>query len=160
MSVYGALAGGFLGTIFLEALISAASVLHLTRVSLPFLLGTAFTADRVRARKIGYAAHAASGLLFALIYFAIFAAVGHASWRFGLGLGLLQGLFVETDVLNRLLPAVHPRMGDIETAADTTRLIEAPGFLMLNYGWHNPVVLELAHAGYGAIVGATVVWVG
>jgi hypothetical protein len=44
-------------------------------------------------------------------------------------------------------------MGDASTAANRTALIEAPGFMMLNYGRSTPVVVLLAHVAYGAIVG-------
>ena len=52
-----------------------------------------------------------------------------------------------------LLPTVHPRMGDPMTSADRVALLEAPGFLMLNYGIATPVVMLVAHIAYGAIVG-------
>lgn len=37
---------------------------------MPFLLGTAVSEDRVRAKAIGYALHFIFGLLFALAYYA------------------------------------------------------------------------------------------
>ncbi len=50
MTVWGALAGGFVGTLVLTTGMRAATELRLTRIDLPFLLGTAFSADRVRAQ--------------------------------------------------------------------------------------------------------------
>ena len=50
MSIWGALAGGFVGTLVLTTALRTANELGLTRVDLPFLLGTAFTA-RSRARQ-------------------------------------------------------------------------------------------------------------
>ena len=44
MSVWGALAGGFMGTLVLTTGLRTANELGLTRVDLPFLLGTAVTA--------------------------------------------------------------------------------------------------------------------
>jgi hypothetical protein len=35
-----------------------------------------------------------------------------------------------------------------------TRLLEPPGFLATNYGRGTPVVTFIAHAAYGAILGA------
>jgi len=55
--------------------------------------------------------------------------------------------------VNVLLPAVHPRMGDPTTSADRVALLEAPGFLMMNYGIATPIVMLVAHIAYGAIVG-------
>ena len=40
MSIWGALAGGFVGTLVLTTALSAASEFGLTRMDLPFLLGT------------------------------------------------------------------------------------------------------------------------
>jgi hypothetical protein len=44
-------------------------------------------------------------------------------------------------------------MGSALSAADSTPLIEPPGFLMLNYGRRTPLVNLAAHIAYGAIVG-------
>ena len=71
--IWGALVGGLLGTVVLTTVLRAAGELGLTRMDLPFLLGTAFTEDRVRAKLIGYALHFVFGLVFALGYWAVFA---------------------------------------------------------------------------------------
>ena len=39
------------------------------------------------------------------------------------------------------------------TGANTTPLLESPGFLMLNYGPQTPLATLVAHIAYGAIVG-------
>jgi hypothetical protein len=44
-------------------------------------------------------------------------------------------------------------MASPATAANSTALLEPPGFLMLNYGPQTPIVNVLAHIAYGAIVG-------
>ena len=61
MSVWGALAGGFVGTLVLTTALRTANELGLTRVDLPFLLGTAVTGDRARAKAVGYLLHLAAG---------------------------------------------------------------------------------------------------
>jgi hypothetical protein len=151
--IWGALAGGVVGTIVLTTALRAASEFRLTRVDLPFLLGTVVTDDRRRAKAIGYLAHFAFGVLFALGYYAVFAAVDTAGWLLGALLGLAHGLFATTALVNVLLPVVHPRMATFLTAADESPLVESPGFLMLNYGGTTPVVTLLAHMAYGTIVG-------
>ena len=75
MSLWGALAGGFVGTLVLTTALRTANELGLTRVDLPFLLGTAFTGDRARAKALGYLLHLVAGEVFALIYYALFAAI-------------------------------------------------------------------------------------
>jgi hypothetical protein len=153
LSVWGALAGGFVGTIVLTSALSAASELRLTRMDIPFLLGTAFFPDRLRAKAAGYLLHFLAGLLFALAYFAVFSAIGEASWWLGALFGLVHAAFAGTALVNVLLPIVHPRMGTAATAADSSPLLEPPGFLLLNYGAGTPLVTVLAHLAYGAIVG-------
>lgn len=155
MSVWAALAGGFIGMIVLTAALRSASEVGLTRIDLPFLLGTAPTSDRRRAKALGYLAHLVFGLLFALGYFAIFASIGRCGWLLGALLGVVQGLFAGTTLVNILLPIIHPRMGSSFTAADTSPLVEAPGYLMLNYGRSTFIVSMIAHVAYGSIVGAS-----
>ena len=153
MSVWGALAGGFVGTLVLTTTLRAASELRLTRMDIPFLLGTAFTSNRLFAKALGYILHFAIGQFFALLYYAIFLAIGHNGWWLGAILGLAHGLAVTTALINDLPPLIHPRMGSPTTAANSTALLEQPGFLMLNYGPRTPIVNLLAHIAYGAIVG-------
>lgn len=153
MSVWGALAGGFVGTLLLTTLLRAASEFGLTRMDLPFLLGTAFTQDRKRANALGYALHFLAGLVFALLYLAVFTAIGVSGWGSGAAAGLVHAMFAGTALVNTLLPLVHPRMGTPSAAATTAALLEPPGFLMLNYGPGTPVVSVAAHVVYGAIVG-------
>lgn len=153
MSAWGTAAGGFVATLVLTTVLRAASEFKLTRVDLPFLLGTALTANRARAKAIGYLLHFVSGELFAFVYYAVFLAIGHAGWWLGALFGLVHGLFAGTALVNILLPLVHPRMGSPLTSAPKVALLEPPGFLMLNYGPSTPLVTVLAHIGYGAIVG-------
>jgi hypothetical protein len=147
------LAGGFVGTLVLTTVLRAASELGVTRMDLPFILGTSITDHRNRAKLWGYLLHFVAGLLFALAYGAFFTAVGRSGWTLGALLGVLHALFVSTVVVNVLLPIVHPRIGTTETAANEVALLEPPGFLMLNYGRNTFAVTLAAHIAYGAIVG-------
>ncbi len=156
MSIWGALAGGFAGTLVLTTVLRTASEMRLTRMDLPFLLGTAITPDRQRAKLIGYLAHFGFGLLFSLVYYWLFTAIGHSGWRLGAVFGFVHGLFSATALVNILLPAVHPRMGTPFSAAGSSPLLEPPGFLMLNYGRSTPIVSLAAHVHYGTIVGGFV----
>ncbi|MEV0274291.1 DUF6789 family protein [Hamadaea sp. NPDC050747] len=156
MNVWAALAGGFVGTVLLTTAMRMANELKLTRTDLPFLLGTIFTDDRSLAKALGYLIHFVNGQVFALLYVAVFAALGYASWWLGALFGLLHGLFAATAIVTVLLPLVHPRMGTPFTSAPRAAQLETPGFLMLNYGLSTPVVMLLAHVAYGAIIGAFV----
>jgi hypothetical protein len=153
MSAWGTAAGAFVGTLALTTVLRAASEFSLTRMDLPFLLGTAVTVNRTRAKAVGYLMHFANGQLFAFGYYAVFLAIDRAGWWLGAVFGLAHGLFAGTALVNILLPLVHPRMGSPLTSAPQVALLEPPGFLMLNYGPTTPLVTVLAHVGYGAIVG-------
>lgn len=153
MTFWGALAGGLVGTVVLSTTMRLAQEIGLTRMDIPLLLGTAFTARRSRANVIGYGLHFANGLLFSLVYAAVFAATGRAGWLFGTALGAAHAAFAGGALVNRLLPAVHPRMGTAWTDAEETPLLEPPGFMLSNYGSASAVVALVAHLAYGAIVG-------
>ena len=153
MSVWGAVAGGFAGTLVLSTVLRAGSELGLTRIDIPFLLGTAFSTDRTRAKVVGYALHFAAGLLFAMVYYALFVTLNRSGWGLGTAFGAFHGVFAGTTVVNILLPFIHPRMGTPTTAANSTPLLEPPGFMLLNYGRSTPVVTLVAHMAYGALVG-------
>jgi hypothetical protein len=153
MSFWGSVAGGFVGTVVLTTFLRAGSEFGLTRMDLPFLLGTAFSADRVRAKAIGYGLHFVAGQAFAAIYYGIFVAIGESSWWLGGVFGLIHALFAGTALVNVFLPLIHPRMGSTQSAADTSPLLEPPGFLMLNYGRSTPAITVISHVVYGAIVG-------
>jgi hypothetical protein len=153
VSVWGALAGGFVGTLVLTTILRTANELRLTRIDLPFILGTVFTANRLRAKALGYGLHFVAGLVFALVYYAVFSAIGESSWWLGATFGFLHAVFASTALVNLLVPLVHPRMGSPLTGANTTALLEPPGFLMLNYGPQTPIVNVIAHVAYGALVG-------
>lgn len=160
MSVWAALVGGFLGTVVLTTALRAASELRLTRMDIPFLLGTAFSEDRRRAKAVGYGLHFLAGLVFALMYWAAFSVIGEASWWLGGLFGLVHVAFAGSALVNVMLPVVHPRMGTGFDAAGSSPLLEPPGFLLLNYGRQTPIVTVVAHIVYGAIVGGFVSWAG
>jgi len=76
-----------------------------------------------------------------------------ATWRLGAGVGLVHGIFVLTMALP-ILPALHPRMANEQYGPTVVRQLEPPGFLGLHYGIRTPISVLLAHAIFGAILGA------
>jgi len=151
--IWGVLVGGFMGTVLLTTVLRGAGELGLTRMDLPFLLGTAVTPDRVRAKLTGYAVHFVFGLLFSLGYWAVFSTTGHSGASLGAVLGLVHALFAGTALVNVILPAVHPRMGTGFDAAGSSALLEPPGFMLVNYGRQTMLAMIIAHVAYGAVVG-------
>jgi hypothetical protein len=152
--LWGSIAGGLVGTVVLTSVLRVSQEVGWTRMDLPLLLGTIFSTDRSRASVIGYALHFANGLLFSLGYAGIFYAVGRAGWDLGLVIGAVHGLFAGGGLVTVLLPAVHPRMGTPWTDAEETPILEAPGFMLHNYGRATAVLTFVVHLVYGAIVGA------
>jgi hypothetical protein len=153
VTLWGALAGGLVGTVVLTSGLRIAQELGWTRMDIPLLLGTALTDNRSRASVFGYALHFVNGLLFALVYYAIFRAVGHAGWGFGAALGLVHAMFSGGALITVLLPAIHPRMGTPWSDAEETPLLEPPGFMLVNYGRRTALWTIVVHIAYGAIVG-------
>jgi hypothetical protein len=153
VTLWGALAGGAVGTIVLTSMLRFAQELGWTRMDIPLLLGTVFTDRRGPASVLGYAIHFTNGLLFAFAYYLIFRAVSHAGWVFGAAIGVVHGFLAGGALVTVLLPAIHPRMGTPWSDAEETPLLEPPGFLLMNYGRRTALWTLLAHIAYGAIVG-------
>jgi len=153
VTIWGALAGGAVGTVVLTSGLRIAQAAGYTRMDIPLLLGTIFTDNRSRASLIGYVIHFVNGLLFALVYYAIFRAVGHAGWVFGAILGVVHAAFAGGILVTVLLPVVHPRMGTLWSDSEETPILEPPGFLLVNYGRRTAIGTLIGHVAYGAIVG-------
>jgi uncharacterized membrane protein YagU involved in acid resistance len=143
---------GFAATLVLTTLLSGSRALGFTRMDIPFMLGTAFTADRDRARWVGFLVHSVNGFAFAFFYIALMKSADLTTVWFGALIGLIHGLFVLV-VGMTILPSVHPRMASELHGPDPTRLLEPPGFLALNYGRRTPLVSLVSHVIFGAILG-------
>lgn len=144
---------GFVATIALTSIMVAAQQLHLTRMSLPLMLGTMLTPNRDRAPLIGFAVHLVNGWIFALLYALAFESWGRAAWWLGASVGLVHSLFVLL-VGMQLLPGIHPRMASEQHGPSPTRQLQPPGIAALNYGHRTPIATILAHLVYGGILGA------
>ena len=147
------LLSGFLATLALSTVLAGSQGLGLTRMNLPYLIGTFFTPDRERAKFYGFAIHVLNGMAFSILYVLVFEVRHLATWWFGMLLGLAQALFVLSVGMN-LMPAVHPRMAREQHGPTATRQLEPPGFMALNYGLRTPISVFIAHAVFGAILGA------
>jgi uncharacterized membrane protein YagU involved in acid resistance len=144
---------GFVATVVLTTLMSAAQQLGLSRMSIPFMVGTMFTGDRAGAVAIGFVAHLVIGWVFALLYAVTFESVQLATWWAGGLIGVVHGLAVLITLMP-ILPGFHPRMASEERGPEPTRALEPPGFMALNYGHRTPTITLLAHIIYGVILGA------
>ena len=153
MNVASILLWGFAATLVLTTIIVAGQSLGITRIDMPFVIGSMFTSDRDRAKILGYAFHVFNGWIFAMIYALFFENLNKSTWWLGAIMGLAQG-FVVIVALLPLLPGIHPRMVSDSRGPEPTRLLEPPGFLATNYGRMTPLVTLVAHTTYGLILGA------
>jgi hypothetical protein len=147
------LLSGFVATLALSTLLSTSQGLGLTRMNLPYLIGTVVSPKREKARVYGFAIHLVNGLIFSILYVLIFETTHRANWWFGALIGVAHALMVLTVGMS-LMPGLHPRMASEQHGPNANRLLEPPGFMALNYGIQTPISVFLAHAVFGAILGS------
>ena len=144
---------GFVASLALVATESIAQELGLTRLNLPLILGAAVTPDRDRARALGVLLHIVMGWLFSLFYVVAMSFLGGPKWYHGVIIGLAHALFICVIGL-QILPGIHPRMASETHGPSSSRMLEPPGFMGLNYGVSTPLAVFVTHAIFGAILGA------
>lgn len=147
------LLASFVATLALSTSLSATQGFGLTRMNIPYMIGTIVTADRDRAKLYGFGLHLLNGFAFSLLYVVIFQVRHSVSWWFGALLGLGHAVLVLTVGMS-LMPGLHPRMASEQHGPMAHRQLEPPGFLALNYGYQTPLSVLIAHAAFGAILGS------
>lgn len=152
MNFGGWLILGFISTLVLTSILSGSQGLGMTRMNIPYMLGTMFTPNRDKAKIIGIFFHLINGWIFSLIYIATFEIFDIATWWIGGILGLIHALFVLT-VGIPILPGIHPRMANEQQGPTVVRQLEPPGFMALNYGIRTPISVIIAHIIFGSILG-------
>jgi uncharacterized membrane protein YagU involved in acid resistance len=144
---------GFAATILLTSLLAGSQSAGLTRMNLPFLLGTMVTPNRDRATVLGVLLHVINGWIFSLVYVLAFHTWGGPTWWKGAVIGAVHATFVLV-ALMPALPGMHPRMASEHHGPTVVRQLEPPGFLALHYGRRTPISVVLAHVAFGIILGA------
>src|SRR5437773_4017487 len=97
---------GFASTVVLTSILAGSQGFGMTRMNIPYLLGTIFTPDRDRAKLIGVLLHFLNGWIFSLLYVAAFQVLGWSSWWFGALIGIVHVFFVLVVALSSML-ALH-----------------------------------------------------
>ncbi len=143
---------GLAATAVMTTILYGSQSFGLSRLSLPFLFGTFFLANRYRAGILGFALYIVGGWLFGFFYYLLFASMQAASWGYGALIGFIHGLFLLTVVLP-LLPYIHPRMATEYDGPTSKRRLEPPGFMGFNYGRRTPLTTLVGHTLYGALLG-------
>jgi uncharacterized membrane protein YagU involved in acid resistance len=144
---------GFASTVVLTSILAGSQGLGITRMNIPYLLGTMFTPSRDKAKFIGILLHFANGWIFSLIYVAAFQVLHQATWWFGALIGVVHATFILAVALPAL-PALHPRIANEQYGPTVARQLEPPGFLGLHYGIRTPISIMVAHIIFGMILGA------
>ncbi len=152
MNVASWLVWGFAATVVLTTLIAGSQGLGMTRMNLPYLLGTMVTPDRDRAKPLGVVIHLFNGWVFSAVYVAMFHLWGGpALWK-GAAIGFVHAAFVLVAAMPAL-PGLHPRMASESRGPTAARQIEPPGFLALHYGIQTPISIVVGHLVFGLILG-------
>jgi hypothetical protein len=146
---------GLVATAAMTAILQLSQGLGLSRMSLTFLVGSAFTGDRSVATILGFVLYLIGGWLFAFLYYLFFTSIGIFTWWMGGILGFMHGMFLLACVIP-LLPFIHPRMASEHHGVTYIRQLEPPGFLAMNYGYQTPLSTLVAQAVYGSVLGACV----
>ena len=144
--------GGLIATTVLTIVIQASQSLHLTRMDMPYMLGTIFTPNRDKAKVYGAILHFVNGLVFATLYTLSFYFLNLKSWWWGIIFGLLHTAFV-LSVGMAIMPGLNPRMASEQQGPTVVRQLEPPGFLALNYGLQTPLVILVSHLIFGTVIG-------
>ena len=144
---------GFAGTVVLTTIMAGCQGLGLTRMDIPFMLGTMVTPNRDRARLYGVLMHLVNGWIFAIVYLALFHVTRVFTWWMGGIVGLVHALFVLA-VAVPIFPALHPRMASETHGPTVVRMLEPPGFLARHYGVRTPILVVVAHIVFGVLLGA------
>lgn len=152
MNLGSAMIWGFVATVVLSIVQAACQRLGLSRMSIPFLLGTMLTPNRDRALLVGTLWHIVNGWAFAFLYAAAFESMHAATWWLGVLGGAVHGLAALVLVVP-LLPTMHPRMASETQGPEPHPGLEPPGFFAANYGRATGAIGIAAHIAYGAILG-------
>jgi len=143
---------GLVASLALVGTMETAQSAGVSRLSIPFMLGTAWTLDRDRARLFGLAGIVVTGWVFAFFYAWGFEELGRATWWVGALAGAFHGALMLT-VAMPILSNLHPNMATERQGPTATRWLQPPGFLALNYGRRAPLIALIAHVIYGMILG-------
>jgi hypothetical protein len=144
---------GFVATLVLTTFMAFSQQYRLTRMNIPFILGSMFTPDRDRAKVVGFLFHIFNGWIFSFVHIALFESLGMATWLLGAFTGFVHGLLA-ISVFLPLLPGFHPRMASEFQSPTNVRQLEPPGFMGLHYGVRTPISVMISHIIYGMILGA------
>jgi hypothetical protein len=155
-----ALIAGFLATVVMTAMMTAASRMGLTNMPpMTLVMGSMMSGESDRARRIGMMLHyiVMGTVAFGLAYAALITAFDSASALTGVLIGAVQGVVVGGMALP-MMPAIHPRMsndlvdGPVVTEDQGEVKLTAPGFFGTRWGGITPLGLIGGHVVFGLVL--------
>lgn len=150
MNVGMAVLVGLVATLVMTVLMYAANITGMVKMDIPLMLGTTVAEPGNTARLIGLGVHFMMGVIFALIYAALWSGTGIApSAATGLLFGLVHGL--AAGVAMGAMPVMHPRMS--ATSSPEGKTLPSPGVFALNYGVMAAAGVLMLHLVYGLGIG-------
>ncbi|MBI3244678.1 MAG: hypothetical protein HYZ49_20560 [Chloroflexi bacterium] len=142
MNIIGAIVAGVVGTIVMSMIMLMAPMMGMPKMAIWEMLGSMFSKDGNNA--LGWVMHFMMGVIFAVIYAALWAAgLGSATWAGGLVFGAAHWLIA--GLMMGGVPMMH--------AGIKAGTVKAPGVLMLNMGGMMGFMGGLiGHVIYGLVV--------
>ncbi len=146
-----AIVAGLIGTAGMTALLYMGAMMGM-RMDMPMMLGTMFLPRGTAAWLLGLMMHFVMGVLFFIIYAALFDLLGLEDSLVGWGalFGLVHG--VVAGMAMGMVGMMHPRMAaaGANGSGDT---VSAPGLFAINVGAMAPMAVLAMHVVYGAVAG-------
>lgn len=143
-----ALAAGLVGTAAMTILMTMGRSTGMTSMDIALLMGSMFTDDEGRARRIGTVLHWMMGtVVFGIAYGLLFVALDSDAVVTGLLIGMVHALALGLVGLP-MMGAIHPRM----RGGGGELVLARPGFFGVGFGAGTPVGLLMGHAVFGAVV--------
>lgn len=158
--ILAALIAGLIATIVMTVMMKGSAAAGMTNMPpMPLVVGTMMSGDRDSAKRIGAFLHfiVMGTVVFGLIYAALFAAFGTASWITGLAIGIVHGVVVGL-IGMPMMGSVHPRMttpqadGTTVVGSSGDVAIVAPGLFGKDWGGMTPAGMVMGHAVYGLVL--------
>lgn len=141
MNIIGAIVAGLAGTVVISLLMAMGPRMGMPKMAIWEMLGTMFSKEGNVG--LGWAMHFMAGVVFALLYAALWAAgIGSATLVSGIVFGAVHFLIV--GLMMGGMPMLH--------AGVKAGTVQAPGVLMLNAGGMGFMGGLIGHVLYGLVV--------
>lgn len=144
-----AILGGLVGTVSMTVVMYMGAMMGM-KMDMPMTLGTMLFPKGPAAWVVGLMMHLMMGVVFFIIYAALFTALNIESGIIGWSalFGAIHALMAGAAF--GMMPSVHPRMA----AEPTPGTVSAPGYFGVKMGMMGPVALIVVHVVYGLVAGA------